>query len=136
MAQLMLAMQTHGNAIENLLQSAVKKSPPTFKKPRVGGIDSTGVWTGRGSKSDANVPRSDWCYRASFSTCPVRSSEFLSKKREHIKGGLPKTGSALLFSSADEPNSDQFVAVLRALEEFIIDTGNDGLYNITRQDPT
>ena len=45
MAQLMLAMQTHGNAIENLLQSAVKKPPPVFKKPRVGGIDSTGVWT-------------------------------------------------------------------------------------------
>ena len=136
LAQILLTMQVQGSAIESLLQAAGKRSVPQFVKPRVGGIDTTGVWTGQGSKGDCDVPRSDWCYRDSFSSCPIKASDFMSKKREYIKGGLPKSGSPLLFSSPEEPNSDQFVAVLRALEELVTETGQDGIYTITFKDET
>ncbi|CAB9499472.1 hypothetical protein SEMRO_62_G035250.1 [Seminavis robusta] len=80
---------------------------PTLEKPRVGGLNATGAWTGHGVGGEGTSPMSAQCMR-DFKTDVIKNHQALSPIELKCKEGL--SGSPdLLFSLPGEPNADKAV---------------------------
>ena len=108
-----------------------KKSPTQADKPRFGGVDETGAWTGGGEDGDPTTPRSHNCYRKVHSNDILKCAQFLANITTACKKGLSDKPCGLLFASPEEPNTDKFVATLRACHEEIKECGLEGPFLIT-----
>ena len=102
--------------------------------PRLGGINKTGVWTGRGTRKMGLTPYSAYCMR-DFKSSASRNHSSMVPILDRCTRGL-RDSPELLFSMNHEPNALNFVSSIKALEEAMIHCGMDGVFHITLPDLT
>ena len=112
--------------------SGKPKSLPFLIKPRVGGIDESGVWVGQGAMKQGVIPKSAYCYRG-FKTDVVKSLAAVIPIEKFCMAGL-KANPSHHFCTLHESNAGNIVSVIRAMEKFMISTGMDGVFNIIQAD--
>ena len=99
--------------------------------PRVGGLNSKGVWTGFGDPSNTAEPKSYDCYRDFIPGVGAREPfKTVSEIEARVKLGLSKHATGLLFSGPEEKDADQFVRCFRTMYQEIKEKGLDGIYII------
>ena len=118
--------------------SQSKPSPSTqLTKPRVGGIDDIGAWTGFGADGNPTEPRTDDCYQQFDTSDKVKAFNALRTVKEKVKKGIvdhPCNTAKLLFSATHEEHGDKFVIVFRAAVQFIKESGCEGIFLIITRD--
>ena len=110
------------------LQPAQPKPTNALVKPRSGGIDSTGAWTGEGINGS---PKSFNCMRAFHGGDPLKTFTALKSIETECTKGLD---AALQFSLKDEPNGCSFVQSFKAFHDLVVLTGTDGVFTIILDD--
>jgi hypothetical protein len=103
-------------------------------KPRVGGIDGSGVWVGLGALKQGFIPKGVNCYRG-FKTDVVKNLTALIPIEKFCVSGL-KSNPLHHFCTQHESNAGNVVTVIRAMEKFMVSTGMDGVFNIIQHDGT
>jgi hypothetical protein len=103
-------------------------------KPRVGGIDGSGVWVGQGALKQGVIPKGVNCYRG-FKTEVVKNLTALIPIEKFCVSGL-KSNPLHQFCTQHESNAGNVVSVIRAMEKFMISTGMDGVFTIIQLDGT
>jgi hypothetical protein len=101
-------------------------------KPRVGGIDGSGVWVGQGALKQGAIPKGVNCYRG-FKTDVVKNLTALIPIEKFCVSGL-KSNPLHHFCTQHESSAGNVVSVIRAMEKFMISTGMDGVFNIIQLD--
>ena len=113
-----------------LAQMSKTSSNPArvLTKPRVGGLNPAGAWTGFGSGSQGKDPKSATCMR-DFETTVVKSFAAMAPIEEKCQRGL-RDAPELLFCMSDESNANMTVNSLIAFEERMIHCGMEGVFHI------
>lgn len=101
---------------------------PKLEKPRLGGISSTGVWTGMGAGGTGLRPYSKYCMR-DFKTDAIKNHQHMHPIEDKCKQGL-RDSPELHFSLSHEPNANTIVSSIRAFEKLMINCGMDGVFTI------
>ena len=106
----------------------------TFTAPRVGGTNSTGVWTGMGSDGAGTAPKSANCYRG-FDADVIKNHTAMTPIEVKCSTGL-KDSPELLFSTNEESNAGKVVPSLYAFKDSMVNCGMEGVFNIVQADGT
>lgn len=101
--------------------------------PRVGNVDSNGVWTGLGKANKGNFVKDYHCYRDLDLDNKTLSE--LSKITKACKRGL-EDKPQLHFALATEKTDAKLNDTLREMETFIVDHGLEGCFNLVTEDST
>ena len=102
--------------------------------PRVGGVNSTGAWTGFGSNGKGKKPEGGNCMRA-FKCDVLKNYQAVALiEKECIKGFRDQP--ELLFSLPDESNGNMIVACITAFEDNMIAHGMESVFTIIKHDGT
>ena len=109
---------------------AGQQSKPTLTQPRVGGVDSIGVWTGYGADADPSQPKSEACYREYAGSDPLKSLTHRTTTSKTCRAGLSGHPSGMQFATKSEPNSDQFVTCLQMYEQVSHNCGFGYIFKI------
>ena len=105
-----------------------KKPTTKLSFPRVGGVNSIGVWSGTGHDDQGLKPRSLTCMRQ-FRADPIKNYQAMYPIEEKCKKGL-KDQTEILFSNPDEPHTHQGLSVLRNLEVDLNSKGMEPVFHI------
>jgi hypothetical protein len=105
----------------------------TLKKPCLGGISVTGVWTGSGASGLFQEPNSTFCMRT-IDTDVIKNHQAMAPIEDRCKKGL-RDSPELLFCMPDEPNAGTIVNSIRALEDHIILCGMEGAHRASLPSP-
>ena len=124
---------------QQLLATATSSSPAKTTKPlvtpRVGGLTANhGVWTGHGRNEEHLEPVSLYCYRK-FIYDDLKSLQAISKNEEQCKQGL-RTISTVLFCRDTEEHGGKGAMVLKELEQYLMNHGLEGVFQIQIADET
>ncbi len=121
-----LAALTQILAALNQDASTSRKSfnPPV--KPRVGGVDEIGAWTGKGAREEGLSPRTNNCYRKLCGD-PVKSLGQISTIESGCRAGL-KGINGPLFRQEHETGAEKVITVLMALESFLEAYGLESVF--------
>ena len=133
MAEYQQFLATQANNTQTNFAVRQKGTTITLVKPRVGGIDDIGVWTGAGANGTGERPKTGSCYRA-FKTDPIKSHNAIVPIQKDCQAGLQEEN--LKFCMNHEPNAQRIILVLRAVEKFLIRTGMEGIFIIIQKDGT
>ena len=119
-----------------MAQMSQTNSTPTrvIVKPRLGGLNSAGAWTGLGSGSQGLAPKSATCMR-DFETTVVKSFAAMAPIEDKCQKGL-RDAPELLFCMSDESNANMTVNSLIAFEERMIHGGMEGVFHIVLRSGT
>jgi hypothetical protein len=120
-----------------LILAALQLKAPTTRvltKPRVGGISSTGVWTGMGAGGEGLDPYGNHCMRE-FNVDIHKNHTALYPIQEKCKKGL-SASPEFIFGLTHEANATTVVSSIRAFEKFIVECGMDGVFRIVAPDST
>ena len=107
------------------------RAPPklvTLAQPRVGGVNTTGAWTGPGSGRLGLDPQSGYCMRQ-FQADPIKNHQAMNPIEEKCRRGLSSSTDPL-FSLAGEPDADKIIYAIRAFEKHVVYTGMDAVFDI------
>ena len=115
-----------------LLAAAKGGNNRTFVKPRFGGIDAVGPWTGAGRNGLFTAPRTSNCYR-DYKTDVVKAQAQLKGVEAACMGGLEGQES-FLFCTNHESNAKRIVPCIQAMEKFMINHGLEGVFLIVLPD--
>ena len=107
---------------------------PIPVKPRVGGVNEIGAWTGLGAGKKGLNPRSKDCMRK-FRMDPSKDYQQMSLVETECRKGLAGTGKSL-FCMTDEPDAKNIVTTLQNMEEDLEMKGLEGVFVIVKQDGT
>ena len=129
-ADLMKMIISHQEFLKTL--GSHKTSRTSLVKPRIGGEDITGMWTGHGASGLQKEPTSTHCMRM-FDTDVLKNHQAMAPIQDFCKKGL-RDSPELLFCMSDEPNAGTIVPSIRALEDHIIDCGMEGVFQIVTRD--
>ena len=116
---------------------AVSKTPSSQVKltpPRLGGQNSTGVWTGYGAGELQKEPTSANCMRA-FNTDVLKNHQAVKPIETTCKAGL-KDSPELLFCMLNEPNAKTIIYSIHSFEDLMVQSGMDGVFTIIKDDGT
>ena len=98
----------------------------TLDKPRVGGVDATGAWTGYGQDEQGQVPNSKACMREFYMDDHKLFSIQRDIEESCCKGLADK--ESVLMSMSSEPNGGNMAACLVAFKKFAIHNGMEGVF--------
>ena len=87
------------------LVKGAHRAPTLLPKPRCGGTDTTGTWTGRGIDQRGTDPSTKWA-RRQFIGDPLKRFQLETAITQHIQRGLNGMGGSH-FAMAGEANSDK-----------------------------
>ena len=125
-------------AANNLITSSMLRRTtlptPTIPHPRVGGVDSIGSWTGRGSRGLGIDLKGPNCRRIFNSPDPLKAYNAWVPVEKACKAGV--LDEDLHFSMSSEPNGLRVSQCLTAFEKHIVDCGMDGIFTIIKKDGT
>ena len=109
-----------------------QKTYPVPDKPRVGGINENGAWTGYGAAQKGKNPRTKDCMRK-FRMDPSKNYQQMSYVEAECRKGLSDTGKTL-FCMTDEPDAKYVVSTLHNMEEELQMKGMEGVFIIIKAD--
>jgi len=112
-----------------LLQSAV--AARLAVKPRIGGTNAVGVWTGYGDNEEGLKPSSGMAFREFFTTA-IKAHALQVVVNRACRGGLSNIPGAPLFSLPHEADGSKLVPCLQALRKFLIFQGLEGIFTIAQ----
>ena len=118
--------------IMQLLAAAKGGNNRPFVKPRFGGIDAVGPWTGAGRNGLFTAPRTSNCYR-DYKTDVVKAQAQLKGVEAACMSGLEGQES-FLFCTNHESNAKRIVPCIQAMEKFMISHGMEGVFLIALPD--
>jgi len=105
---------------------------PVLHKPRVGGTDSNGVWTGEGKGKLGLKPKSGHCYRQYAFGDKAKALSELNKVESFCKAGL-KDLPKYHFQLPLEQGTTDLPDCLLEFKTFTINTGMEGIFLIQTQ---
>ena len=108
--------------------SSQHKQLVKLNKPRVGGLDRQGVWTGYGRNDSGMEPMSYYCYRR-FVYDDLKSMQYQASIEEQCKAGLRATNT-VLFCRDTEPNAGKGAQVLQELDQYLMKYGMEAVFRI------
>ena len=107
---------------------------PRFPDPRVGGQDSTGVWTGFGKQQQGKKPKSQDCYRDFKFAARDKAITMTSKIEKEIRQGNPDSDYEFTMPLEGGKNKASLLEQLKSFEKFAIDFGLEGVFHLIRRD--
>ena len=124
--------------LQQLIASlAPSKSTPTYTKaPRVGGVSSTGVWTGYGQQDQQLKPRTAKCYRRWNFTSPDKAFAQEQRIEDACREGLKADPTNTLFSLPDEKDGKSLIHTLKSFKRMAEDLGYEAVFDIVLHDGT
>ena len=120
---------------ELLLQTLTKQSTATSglqqlkPKPRVGGRDEQGDWTGYGQNKLGREPESHACYREFFIDTGIKAMQEKSRIHDQCKEGLRRTSTSL-FSRDTETGANKGGQAIMEFSQYAIQHGLEGVFTI------
>ena len=106
---------------------AYKSQATHLTKPRVGGVDSSGVWTGLGLLEAGEEPNSYFCMRE-FPTQGTKELTALGKIQEHCKSGMKESG--ILFALSHEKDVKPLILCIKTMLQQLEECGLEGVFMI------
>jgi len=144
MMQIILSLQTQNSSLQADLQTqnsslqaqvSSRSSKTQLVKPRLGGITTTGVWTGTGKgPTGRRAPAGKDCMRA-FDADVIKNHQSMAPIEDRCKQGL-RDSPELLFCMPTESNSDTIVSSIRAFDDHLTLCGMDGVFQISLTTPS
>ena len=115
--------------LATLQQAQQRPAHPVPPTPRCGGVNTTGAWTGGGSRSDPTSPRTTYCLRA-LQMDPSKAFTQLTAIEKECRSGL-KAKSGPLFCLSTEPDAKHVITVINNLDDFLTTHGMESVFQIT-----
>ena len=116
------------------LNQATQLATPAIQKPRVGGVNAVGAWTGEGAQGLGLHPKSGLCMRQ-FKASELKGYQALLSIEEKCKGGLQAKGD-FVFGLPGEKHHDKGALLLRELDELLTDARMEGVFHVVLPDGT
>ena len=99
--------------------------------PRVGRVDSRGLWTGMGASLKGKLPKSSDCLRGFITVDVIKAHSLMATVEKACTAGIPDEG--MHFDLPDEPTGAKVGLCLREFERIIIHCGMDLVFNIIQE---
>ena len=114
------------------LQAQRASTVPIPLRPRVGGVDPCGPWTGMGASLKGKRPKSSDCFRGFSSVDLIKSHALLATVEKTCTAGI--IDENMHFGLADEPTGGKVGYCLREFETGLLHCGMEPVFRIIQED--
>jgi hypothetical protein len=123
-----------GDQLKALIDALAPQGAPVSTaaalKPRVGGKNTVGSWTGSGAQGLGLHPKSGLCMRH-FNGSELKAFQALNAVEEKCKAGLQSKGE-LVFGLPGETHYDKGALLLREMDDYLTNHGMEPVFQIVQ----